>query len=85
MGDGQAPASQPVSHFPKQAIVVVHGMGEQMPMDTIKSFVRAAWELHVHENRSNLYPAWKSTSTPREHVAGRDTYNLDGALRPLLK
>ena len=34
----------PVANFPKQAIVVVHGMGEQMPMDTIKGFVRAAWE-----------------------------------------
>jgi hypothetical protein len=35
---------QPVSNFPKQAIVVIHGMGEQMPMDTIKGFVLAVWE-----------------------------------------
>jgi hypothetical protein len=34
----------PIANFPKQAIVVVHGIGEQMPMDTIKGFVRAAWE-----------------------------------------
>ena len=34
----------PVANFPKQAVVVIHGMGEQMPMDTIKGFVRAAWE-----------------------------------------
>jgi hypothetical protein len=34
----------PVAHFPKQAVVVIHGMGEQMPMDTIKRFVLAAWE-----------------------------------------
>jgi hypothetical protein len=41
----QQPAgAAPVAHFPKQAIVVIHGMGEQMPMDTIKGFVRAAWE-----------------------------------------
>src|SRR6202043_2411707 len=42
----QAPAAvdHPVANFPKQAIVVIHGMGEQMPMDTIKGFVRAAWE-----------------------------------------
>jgi len=39
-----AAMGQPVSSFPKQAIVVIHGMGEQMPMDTIKGFVRAAWE-----------------------------------------
>src|SRR5712672_2631417 len=34
----------PIANFPKQAIVVIHGMGEQMPMDTIKGFVRAVWE-----------------------------------------
>jgi hypothetical protein len=49
MANGQTPqapaaANHPVAHFPKQAIVVVHGMGEQMPMDTIKGFVHAAWE-----------------------------------------
>jgi hypothetical protein len=27
-----------------QAVVVIHGMGEQRPMDTIKSFVEAVWE-----------------------------------------
>jgi hypothetical protein len=48
MGNGQASASPgtglPVASFPKQAVVVIHGMGEQMPMDTIKGFVHAAWE-----------------------------------------
>jgi hypothetical protein len=39
-----AATDHPIAHFPKQAIVVVHGMGEQMPMDTIKAFVRAAWQ-----------------------------------------
>src|SRR5947208_3067184 len=34
----------PVANFPKQAVVVIHGMGEQMPMDTIKRFARAAWQ-----------------------------------------
>ena len=28
----------------KQAVVVIHGMGEQRPMDTIKAFVEAVWE-----------------------------------------
>lgn len=37
-------SAKPVSRFPKQAVLVIHGMGEQMPMDTIKSFVRAVWE-----------------------------------------
>ncbi len=27
-----------------QAVVVIHGMGEQRPMDTINAFVRAVWE-----------------------------------------
>jgi hypothetical protein len=46
MNSGQpaAAAGLPVANFPKQAIVVIHGMGEQMPMDTIKGFVRATWE-----------------------------------------
>jgi len=39
-----AAPNHPVANFPKQAVVVVHGMGEQMPMDTIKAFVRAAWQ-----------------------------------------
>jgi hypothetical protein len=34
-------ASNP--HVLKQAVVVIHGMGEQRPMDTIKSFVEAVW------------------------------------------
>jgi len=40
------------SGFPKQAIVVIHGMGEQKPMDTIKSFAHAVWtaDRDVHEN-----------------------------------
>jgi hypothetical protein len=45
--EAQQPAAAvpvPVASFPKQAIVVIHGIGEQMPMDTIKGFVRAAWE-----------------------------------------
>lgn len=28
----------------KQAVVVIHGMGEQRPMDTLRSFVRTMWE-----------------------------------------
>ena len=27
-----------------QAVVVIHGMGEQRPMDTINAFVQAVWE-----------------------------------------
>ena len=27
----------------KQAVIVIHGMGEQIPMDTLRGFVNAAW------------------------------------------
>jgi len=45
---GPAHAAQPASagatHADMQAVVVIHGMGEQRPMDTIKAFVKAVWE-----------------------------------------
>ncbi len=28
----------------RQAIILVHGMGEQIPMDTIKGFVKTVWK-----------------------------------------
>lgn len=31
----------------KQAVVVIHGMGEQRPMDTLRSLVTALWEKHA--------------------------------------
>src|SRR5215813_7993104 len=38
------PASAGATHADMQAVVVIHGMGEQRPMDTIKAFVKAVWE-----------------------------------------
>ena len=29
---------------PKIAVVVIHGMGEQKPMQTLRSFVESAWQ-----------------------------------------
>ena len=29
---------------PKIAVVVIHGMGEQKPMQTLRSFVECAWQ-----------------------------------------
>jgi hypothetical protein len=29
---------------PKQAVVIIHGIGEQRPMETLRSFVRAVWQ-----------------------------------------
>jgi hypothetical protein len=42
------------SGFPKQAIVVVHGMGEQRPMDTIKSFVDVVWRQDEDATRNGM-------------------------------
>jgi hypothetical protein len=41
-------AEQPVvgkitASYPKEAIVVIHGMGEQLPMDTVRGFAKAVW------------------------------------------
>ena len=41
-GQGAAPATPPAPEL-KIAVIVVHGMGEQRPMDTLWDFVRALW------------------------------------------
>jgi hypothetical protein len=37
-----------------QAVVVIHGMGEQIPMDTIKDFVHAVWQKDHVITANNL-------------------------------
>jgi len=37
------PAAAPDEAKPKTAVVVIHGMGEQRPMETLWGFVQAAW------------------------------------------
>lgn len=32
---------------PKQAVVVIHGMGQQKPMETLRSLVRVLWETDL--------------------------------------
>jgi hypothetical protein len=44
MVDPASASHTPAPHADMQAVVVIHGMGEQRPMDTIKAFVRAVWE-----------------------------------------
>jgi hypothetical protein len=41
--DATASAQLPKRKLPKQAVVVIHGMGEQDPMTTIRTFVEAVW------------------------------------------
>ncbi len=38
-----SPVSKKAPHKPSQAVVIVHGMGEQRPMDTLRGFVHAVW------------------------------------------
>lgn len=33
--------------LPAQAVVIIHGMGEQRPMDTLRGFVRAVWSTDL--------------------------------------
>jgi hypothetical protein len=40
----ESPTETTAAPAAKQAVVVIHGIGEQHPMDTIKNFVHAAWE-----------------------------------------
>ncbi|HEY8880910.1 MAG TPA: hypothetical protein VIN03_25290 [Roseateles sp.] len=57
------------------------GSGHAYKYHYVGGFVRATWELHVHEGHANLYPAWKNISNTHEYVANRDTYAINGALR----
>jgi hypothetical protein len=57
---------QPVGNYPKQAVVVIHGMGEQKPMDTIKNFARAVWRTGEPPAQPGLpdpYEVWSKPDT----------------------
>ena len=47
-----AEAAKPTAAM--QAVIVIHGMGEQRPMDTIKGFVRAVWETDDEITKNGL-------------------------------
>jgi hypothetical protein len=59
---------KPVPTFPKQAVVVIHGMGEQMPMDTIKGFVPAVWETDAIVSANGLPNPAEVRSKPDERT-----------------
>ncbi|MGB8898347.1 MAG: hypothetical protein WCC90_03395 [Methylocella sp.] len=42
--DPDSASHAPPPHVDMQAVVVIHGMGEQRPMDTVRAFVQAVWE-----------------------------------------
>jgi hypothetical protein len=58
------PPELPVSHFAKQAVIVIHGMGEQTPMATIKAFVRAVWETVTDLTANGLPDPAQTCSKP---------------------
>ncbi|HSM19531.1 MAG TPA: hypothetical protein VK844_04080 [Hyphomicrobiales bacterium] len=43
-GQEQVATAQGPGRRGRQAVIVIHGMGEQRPMDTLRGFVRAVWE-----------------------------------------
>src|SRR4051812_41969251 len=59
--DASRPLAQPVSQYPKQAVIVIHGIGEQRPMDTIRGFVRTVWETDqsvIHPDEVGASEVW---------------------------
>jgi hypothetical protein len=56
------------AHAAMQAVVVIHGMGEQRPMDTIKAFVRAVWETDEDITRNGLPNPTQVWSKPDERT-----------------
>src|SRR6187549_3037992 len=43
MANVSSQSKPPESTTRKQAVVLIHGIGEQVPMDTLRGFVRAVW------------------------------------------
>jgi hypothetical protein len=81
------PASKPALPITRQAVVVVHGQGQQRPMGTIRDFVAALWTSNpdvtadppydkqntwiVPDDKSGLYEMQRITTPP--HDSGRRT------------
>src|SRR5262249_22127127 len=69
MSDSGSPlAAQPTSvgtpHADMPAVVVIHGMGDQRPIDTIKAFVTAAWAPDAVITANNLPDPRQDCSKP---------------------
>jgi hypothetical protein len=62
--DHSGPAAAPRPAPVLQAVVVIHGMGEQRPMDTIKSFVGAVWETDEVITQNGLPHPTQTWSKP---------------------
>ncbi len=56
----------------RQAVVVIHGMGEQRPMATLRSFVEAVWEtdLSLTKETHGKCESGEAKETPRCKIGG---------------
>jgi len=61
--DKAAPTAAPVG-VARQAYVLIHGMGEQIPMDTIKGFAKTVWSLDTDVQVPNMPHAEETWSRP---------------------
>lgn len=67
------PAPPPGGLDPKTAVVVIHGIGEQRPMETLRGFVRTTWQhdsglFEGVDPRPDFNP-WDVWSKP-DHISG---------------
>ncbi len=63
---------------PKNAVVVIHGMGNQSPMETLRSFVEAVWTNAPWQARSNEPRTWsKRDFVTQSFETKRITTNYD--------
>lgn len=46
--------------MPKQAVLLIHGIGNQRPMDSLRSFVEAVWttDTNLHRDHPNATGVW---------------------------
>lgn len=87
------PASKPAAEaIKRQAIVVVHGQGQQRPMGTIRDFVAALWASNpdvtpdppynkdntwiVPDSKSGLYEMQRITTPPHDEGRRTDFFEL---------
>jgi hypothetical protein len=68
--------AKPQANFPKQAVIIIHGMGEQMPMDTIKGFVRAIWETDADVTQNGMPDPAEVWSKPDDRTGSLELRRL---------
>ena len=49
--------NRPIPERPRQAVVIIHGIGEQRPMDTLWGFVSGVWSKRLaHSKPDRISP-----------------------------